>query len=109
MPDLIKACQHTLRDQNQIALMSRADAPILIIFLYSALGALTVLCVLICPLFVEFVRRLTHALSGGTGETAIWGEPLVYIPLMAIHYFFPWGAIGALLGGLLGWVIVKRS
>ena len=43
------------------------------------------------------------------GETAIWGEPLFYIPLMAIHYFFPWGAIGAFLGGLIGWIIVKRS
>jgi hypothetical protein len=89
--------------------MSRSRSPILIVFAYSVLGALAASCVIVFPLFMEFVRRLTHALRGGTGETAIWGEPLFYIPLMAIHYFFPWGAIGAFLGGLIGWIIVKRS
>ena len=46
--------------------------------------------------------------SGGVGETAIWTEPLAYVPLMAIHCFFPWGAIGGLLGGFVGWNVMRR-
>lgn len=104
-----KARQNTLSDQDQAALMSPSKSRILIVVLNSVLGAMIVSCGLVFPLMMEFVRRLKHALGGGVGETAMWGEPLFYIPLMAIHYFFPWGAIGAFVGGLVGWFVVKRS
>ena len=82
---------------------------ILTVVLWSILGALACLCVPLFPLFRELVRRLMHVASGGVGETAIWTEPLAYIPLMAIHYFFPWGAAGGLLGGFVGWNVMRRS
>ena len=67
LPAIVKACRYTLSDQDQAAFMSRSKSSILIVFLYSVLGALTVSCVLVFPLFMEFARRLTHALSGGVG------------------------------------------
>lgn len=45
----------------------------------------------------ELVRRLLHAAQGGRGESAIWGEPLFYIVLLAL----PLAAIGYLVGRAL--------
>ena len=48
-------------------------------------------------LWSELFRRLTFASSGGTGETADWGQPLFFIVVMG---FVP-ACLGALLlGGL---------
>jgi putative exporter of polyketide antibiotics len=52
----------------------------------------------------EFVTRLVHSVSGGRGESAIWGEPLSYMVMLWI----PSGVAGLVLGAVgalvhLGW------
>ena len=84
----------------------RSWGDILAILISSILGALTVTCVLLVPLFRELSRLFSYARRGGVGETREWGEPLFYIPMMALYYFFPWGAMGAFVGGFVGWIIV---
>ena len=42
----------------------------------------------------ELIRRLLHAVHGGRGESAMWGEPLFYIVLLAL----PLSAIGYFVG-----------
>jgi hypothetical protein len=79
---------------------------ILAILISSTLGALTVTCVLLIPLFRDLLKRFRYARRDGVGETREWGEPFFYIPIMAIYYFFPWGAIGAIVGGFIGGIIV---
>lgn len=53
------------------------------------------------PIFFEFFRRLNYAWSGGKGETANWGEPLFYLPLLPFAYAYPYGLIGILVGAFL--------
>lgn len=52
-------------------------------------------CVKIWP---EFSRRFVHAWNGGTGESAVWGEPLVYMIVQ--------GVPAGLLGGALAFILV---
>ena len=52
---------------------------------------------MLVPLFYlgpELVHRLLHAARGGRGESALWGEPLFYMVLLAL----PLSAIGYLVG-----------
>ena len=52
---------------------------------------------MLVPLFYlgpELVHRLLHAARGGRGESALWGEPLFYMVLLAL----PLAAIGYLVG-----------
>ena len=52
---------------------------------------------MLVPLFYlgpELVHRLMHAARGGRGESALWGEPLFYMVLLAL----PLSAIGYLVG-----------
>jgi hypothetical protein len=49
----------------------------------------------------ELVRRLHHAALGGRGETALWGEPLFYLVVLAL----PLSAVGYAAGR----VLVRRA
>ena len=52
------------------------------------------------PLFYlgpELVHRLLHAARGGRGESALWGEPLFYMVLLAL----PLAAIGYFVGRVI--------
>jgi hypothetical protein len=46
----------------------------------------------------ELVSRITHAVSGGRGEGAIWGEPLFYMVML----WLPAGLAGLAAGTVLG-------
>ncbi len=59
----------------------------------AAIGA----CVPLPLLGSELIRRILHVAHGGRGETAVWGEPLFYIVVLAI----PLSAIGYAVGRML--------
>lgn len=62
--------------------------------LWARVGLATGILVPFLYLGPELVHRLLHAARGGRGESAIWGEPLFYIVIMAL----PLSAIGYLVG-----------
>jgi hypothetical protein len=54
-------------------------------------------CVPFLFLGPELLRRVVHVAQGGRGETAVWGEPLFYIAILAL----PLAALGYAVGKTL--------
>lgn len=56
-------------------------------------------------IFPDLFHRIRWAWSGGTGETADWGEPLFYLVIIGV----PLGALGAGIGVVLTEWLSKKS
>lgn len=63
----------------------------------------------VLPTLRELVKRWMYASSGGTGESALWTEPLFYFVVLNV----PFGLIGAILGTIFAaripWVVKRRK
>jgi hypothetical protein len=62
------------------------------------LGVLVGMGIPTLALTPELVSRIAHAVSGGSGEGAIWGEPLFYMVML----WLPAGLAGLAAGTVFG-------
>jgi len=65
-------------------------------------GAVIALCIPVSLFGIEFLQRVSYAVRGGTGEAALWGEPLFYFLIMAVPLAFIGYAVGNTIGRLGG-------
>ena len=75
------------------------------LFLWSLGGFVIAASIACADILPDFFRRLHWALSGGVGETAVWGEPLFYMAIIGI----PAGLVGALIAFVIAFAVRRRT
>ncbi len=75
------------------------------LFLWSLGGFIVAASIACADILPDFFRRLHWAMSGGVGETAVWGEPLFYMAIMGI----PAGLVGALIAFAIAFAVRRHT
>ena len=71
------------------------------LFLWGLGGFIIAASIRCADILPDFFRRLHWALTGGVGESAVWGEPLFYMAIVGI----PAGLIGALIAFAIAFAV----
>jgi hypothetical protein len=75
------------------------------LFLWSLGGFIIAASIACADMLPDFFRRLHWALTGGVGESAVWGEPLFYMAIVGI----PAGLVGALISYAIAFAVRRRT
>lgn len=75
------------------------------LFLWSFGGFIVAAFIPCATILPDFFRRLHWALTGGVGESAVWGEPLFYMAIMGI----PTGLVGALIAFAIAFAVRRHT
>ena len=75
------------------------------LFLWSLGGFIIAASIGCADILPDFFRRLHWAMTGGVGESAVWGEPLFYMAIMGI----PAGLIGAFIAFAVAFGVRKLT
>ncbi len=73
--------------------------------LWSLVGFIIAASIRCAEILPDFFSRLHVALTGGTGESTVWDEPLFYMAILGI----PAGLVGALIAFAIAFVVRRHN
>lgn len=98
--------EHGIVTHMEQTLNNMADRKLHRSLLLWSLGGFIIAASIACAdILPDFFRRLHWALTGGVGESAVWGEPLFYMAIIGI----PAGLVGALIAYAIAFVVRRRT